>query len=121
MCSDRALPGTGRLLLALWYVGTYLVGIGVISLLTSVLSALRAVVVVAEDRERLRAALDAAGVGTDVHYPIADHRQPAWSEDYADVRLPVTEHAVQHVLTVPCFPELTEEEVARVCEVLRDL
>jgi putative flippase GtrA len=36
-----------RLLLALWYVGTYLVGIGVISLLTSTLSASRAVVVVA--------------------------------------------------------------------------
>jgi putative flippase GtrA len=35
-----------RLLLGLWYVGTYLVGIGVISLLTSVLSAPRAVVVV---------------------------------------------------------------------------
>jgi aminotransferase EvaB len=78
-------------------------------------------VVVAEDREGIRARLEAAGVGTDVHYPIADHRQPAWSEDYADVRLPVTEHAVEHVLTVPCFPELTEEEVARVCEVLRDL
>ena len=78
-------------------------------------------VVVAEDRERLRATLDAPGVGTDVHYPIADHRQPAWSDEYADVRLPVTEHAVEHVLTVPCFPELTEEEVARVCEVLRDL
>jgi dTDP-4-amino-4,6-dideoxygalactose transaminase len=78
-------------------------------------------VVVAEDRERLRVTLDAAGVGTDVHYPIADHRQPAWSEDYADVHLPVTEHAVEHVLTVPCFPELTDEEVARVCEVLRDL
>lgn len=35
-----------RLLLALWYVGTYLVGIGVISLLTSSVSASRAVVVV---------------------------------------------------------------------------
>jgi hypothetical protein len=34
-----------RLLLALWYVGTYGVGIGVIALLTSVLSAPRIVVV----------------------------------------------------------------------------
>jgi putative flippase GtrA len=34
-----------RLLLALWYVGTYAVGIGVISVLTSALSAPRAVVV----------------------------------------------------------------------------
>ena len=78
-------------------------------------------VVVAEDREALRSALDSAGIGTDVHYPIADHQQPAWSDEYADVRLPVTEHAVTHVLTVPCFPELTEEEIERVCEVLRAL
>jgi hypothetical protein len=35
-----------RLLLALWYVGTYAVGIGVVSLLDDVFSAPRAVVVV---------------------------------------------------------------------------
>ena len=78
-------------------------------------------VIVAEDRERLRAKLDAAGVGTDVHYPVADHRQQAWRDDYPDVALPVTEHAVEHVLTVPCFPELSDEEVERVCEALNEL
>ena len=78
-------------------------------------------VLVAEDRERVRAALEAAGIGTDVHYPVADHQQRAWLDDYSEVRLPVTEHAVEHVLTVPCFPELTEDEVERVCEVLHEL
>jgi dTDP-4-amino-4,6-dideoxygalactose transaminase len=78
-------------------------------------------VVLLEDREAPRSAFDSAGIGTDVHYPIADHKQPAWSDEYADVRLPVTEHAVAHVLTLPCFPELTEDEIARVCEVLRAL
>jgi aminotransferase EvaB len=78
-------------------------------------------VVVFEDRERGRARFEEAGVGTDVHYPVADHQQPAWREEYDDVRLPVTEHAVMHVLTLPCFPELTEEETERVCEVLRGL
>jgi dTDP-4-amino-4,6-dideoxygalactose transaminase len=37
------------------------------------------------------------------------------------VSLPITENAVHHVLTVPCFPELTEEEIERVCEVLSGL
>jgi dTDP-4-amino-4,6-dideoxygalactose transaminase len=77
-------------------------------------------VVLAENRERLRASLEEAGIGTDVHYPTADHRQPAWRGEYGDVRLPVTEHAVEHVLTLPCFPELTEDEIERVCEVLHD-
>ena len=75
-------------------------------------------VIVAEDRERLAAALGAAGVGTDMHYPVADYDQPAWR---TDIRLPVTDHAVAHVLTVPCFPELTDEEVAVVCGVLDEL
>jgi dTDP-4-amino-4,6-dideoxygalactose transaminase len=73
------------------------------------------------DRERARARFETAGVGTDVHYPVADHQQSAWREEYADVRLPVTEDAVAHVLTLPCFPELTEDETERVCEVLRGL
>jgi dTDP-4-amino-4,6-dideoxygalactose transaminase len=78
-------------------------------------------VVLAEDRERTRAALEAAGVATDVHYPIPDHLQPAWIDEYAGVNLPVTEHACEHVLTLPCFPELTEEEIDHVCEALRGL
>ena len=68
-------------------------------------------VILAGDRDHVRAALDAAEIGTDVHYPVADYEQPAWR---ADVRLPVTEHAVEHVLTVPCYPELTDSEVDRV-------
>jgi len=75
-------------------------------------------VILAEDRERLRARLEEAGIATDVHYPVADHEQPPWR---TDIRLPVTEHAVEHVVTVPCFPELTDTEVGRVCEVFGGL
>ncbi len=78
-------------------------------------------VVVAEDRDRMRSVLDVAGIGTDVHYPIPDHLQPAWRDDHRGVHLPVTEHAAEHVLSLPCFPELTEGEVEHVCEVLREL
>ena len=75
-------------------------------------------VILTEDRDHVRTALDAAGIGTDVHYPVTDYEQPAWR---SDVHLPVTDHGVAHVLTVPCFPELTEEEVDRVCEALGEL
>lgn len=78
-------------------------------------------VVLAADRDAVRSRLQAAEIGTDVHYPIADHRQPVWGGALEDVRLPVTEHAVEHVLTLPCFPELTDDEVARVCEALHEL
>ena len=75
-------------------------------------------VMLAEDRDRARSALEAAGVGTDVHYPRADYDQPAWRRAE---RLPVTDHAVDHVLTVPCYPELTDDEVNRVAEALGEL
>lgn len=76
-------------------------------------------VAVAEDRAAARAALEAAGVATDIHYPIPDHRQPGLPD--AEVSLPVTERLAEQVLTLPCFPELTDAEVDVVCEALAAL
>jgi dTDP-4-amino-4,6-dideoxygalactose transaminase len=78
-------------------------------------------VLVAEEPAAVAAALDRAGIETAVHYPLPDHRQPAWCVDYPDLHLPVSEHASEHVLSLPCFPELTDGEVDRVCEVLGGL
>ena len=75
-------------------------------------------VALVEERERIRELLRDADIGTDVHYPIADHRQPHWADRFRDLTLPVTEHATEHVLTLPCYPELDDSEVDRVCEVL---
>lgn len=74
-------------------------------------------VAVTQDAPGLRAHLDGAGVDTAVHYPTPDHRQPAWSH-LADGPLPVTDSMVGRVLSLPCFPELTDAEVDRVCSAL---
>lgn len=71
-------------------------------------------VVHSERRDALRTHLDALGVQTDVHYPVPDHRQPCHQGAYEDVHLPVTERLATTALTLPCFPELTDEEVERV-------
>lgn len=73
-------------------------------------------VVRSERRDALRAHLDRHGIGNDVHYPIADHRQAVMREACADTRLPVTEALCDSMLTLPCFPELTDEEVGRVID-----
>ena len=75
-------------------------------------------VMLTPDREADRAALEAAGIRTDVHYPLPDHRQPVLGDRYADVHLPVTERAAATILTLPCFAELTDAETQRVCDVL---
>jgi dTDP-4-amino-4,6-dideoxygalactose transaminase len=73
------------------------------------------------DRTAVRASLSAAGIATDVHYPVPDHQQPAWAGDARGTTLPVSEYASEHIVTLPCFPELTDPEVDMVCEAIRAL
>jgi dTDP-4-amino-4,6-dideoxygalactose transaminase len=74
------------------------------------------------NRDAARERLAAAGIGTDVHYPIPDHRQEsARGEPWAEPALPVTEQCCRETLTVPCFPELTTEEVERVAAALASM
>lgn len=73
-------------------------------------------VVRCEDRERLGAHLLASGVGTDVHYPVPDYHQPCFEAAYASLHLPNTERDAQSVLSLPCFPELTDAEVEQVVD-----
>lgn len=67
-------------------------------------------------RDELRQHLAAAGVNTDVHYPLPDHRQPCHEGRYLYISLPVTEADAATVLTLPCFPEMTNDEVQRVID-----
>ncbi len=71
-------------------------------------------VVRATPRDELRAHLAAAGVATDIHYPVPDHRQPAWTRDPPHPALERTERACAEILTLPCYPELTDPEIAAV-------
>lgn len=75
-------------------------------------------VVETDERDAMRAHLESAGVRTDVHYPVPDHRQPAFAGQGAELSLPVTEALSTRVLSVPVFPELRDDEVARVGEAL---
>jgi dTDP-4-amino-4,6-dideoxygalactose transaminase len=72
-------------------------------------------VIRAPERDRLQQRLRAAGVGSDIHYPTPDHQQESYRhEPWAQVNLPETERACREVLTLPCFSELTAEEVSAV-------
>jgi dTDP-3-amino-2,3,6-trideoxy-4-keto-D-glucose/dTDP-3-amino-3,4,6-trideoxy-alpha-D-glucose/dTDP-2,6-dideoxy-D-kanosamine transaminase len=67
-------------------------------------------------RDRLRHHLERDGIATDVHYPVPDHQQAALREVLPRTySLPATEQAAGEILTLPCFPELREDEMAHVC------
>jgi dTDP-4-amino-4,6-dideoxygalactose transaminase len=71
----------------------------------------------AADAERL----ETAGVGTGIHYPIPDHRQIGWVGLVPQASLPDTEWLVDRILTLPCFPTMTEPEVDQVVAALTAL
>lgn len=68
------------------------------------------------DRDGLQKHLAAAGIASDVHYPVADYRQPLFGDRYSGITLAATDAACASVVTLPCFPELADEEVTRVIE-----
>jgi dTDP-4-amino-4,6-dideoxygalactose transaminase len=71
------------------------------------------------ERERVQAALAAAGIGTLVHYPIPAHLQPAYAHlGVARGSLPVTERLADEVLSLPLYPELPLDQVDAVADAL---
>ena len=72
-----------------------------------------------EDRDAIGRALTDEGIGWGQHYPVPVHLQPAFHHlGYGEGDFPVSERLMKTSLTLPMFPELTGEEVDRVCEVL---
>jgi dTDP-4-amino-4,6-dideoxygalactose transaminase len=73
------------------------------------------------DRAALQARLRAAGIATGIHYPSPVHLQPAYRGRVAlgPSACRATEIAAEQVLSLPMYPELTDSQVARVCETLR--
>ncbi len=69
------------------------------------------------DRNRFRRALADRGVATAVHYPLALTQQPAY-RGFARQACPVAEAWAAECVSLPCFPELTDTEVDRVCTAL---
>ena len=64
----------------------------------------------------------AVAIARDVHLrSLLATEEPPRGGGLDGVRLPVTEHACEHVLTLPCFPELADKEVDLVCEALHEL
>lgn len=74
-------------------------------------------VVRTERRDRLAEYLQNKGIGTGIHYPIANHQQPAIRRLYSDLpNLPETEAAVKEILSLPIHGELPLEDVEYVCD-----
>jgi dTDP-4-amino-4,6-dideoxygalactose transaminase len=71
-------------------------------------------------RERIQAGLLERGIATQIHYPLACHRQPAYAVQPWPA-LPIAEALQQSVLSLPISPVHSVAEVDTVIDALRDL
>jgi aminotransferase EvaB len=63
------------------------------------------------------------GIATDIHYPVLDCDQAGWSGHpmrIGPTGLTASRIAVPNIVTLPCFPEMTENEVSQVCDALTE-
>jgi dTDP-4-amino-4,6-dideoxygalactose transaminase len=73
------------------------------------------------DRDGLREHLAEKGISTGIHYPVPLHLQPACKEfggkkgDFPD-----TEKIVDTILSLPMYPELTEEQIDYICKAIEE-
>ena len=72
-------------------------------------------------RDDVLAHLKAKGISAGIHYPLPLHRQPAYlKQGYGDVHLLATERVAAEVLSLPMYPELTENQIAYVVETVKE-
>lgn len=67
--------------------------------------------VLADRRDQLQQHLAERGVDAKIHYPVPLHHQdPAQELGYSDEDLPVTSRLAGQILSLPCYPELTQQQ-----------
>lgn len=72
------------------------------------------------ERDRVQAALQAAGISTAIHYPVPVHLQPAYANLGCGAGdLPVTEALATQFLSLPIYPELRAEQVEEIVSELQ--
>jgi dTDP-4-amino-4,6-dideoxygalactose transaminase len=78
-------------------------------------------VIEVDAREGLGDFLRERNIHSGVHYPIPLHLQPAYSHlEKGEGSFPVSEKMASRILSLPLFPEITEEQQVRVTNGVRD-
>jgi dTDP-3-amino-3,4,6-trideoxy-alpha-D-glucose transaminase len=73
------------------------------------------------ERDALRDFLGERGIATAVHYPFPIHRTGAYAElGLGEGSLPAVEELAEQICTLPLFPSMSDDEVARIVQAVKD-
>ncbi|MBU1136567.1 MAG: DegT/DnrJ/EryC1/StrS family aminotransferase [Nanoarchaeota archaeon] len=78
-------------------------------------------VIKAKNRDKLQEFLKQKGVSSGLHYPVPIHLQEAYSDlNYNKGDFPITESCVNEILSLPMFPELSEEQIKYIVDSIKE-
>jgi dTDP-4-amino-4,6-dideoxygalactose transaminase len=73
-----------------------------------------------EGRDGLIAKLAAENIGTGIHYPIPLHLQKAYGHlGYSEGDFPISERLAKEIVSLPMYPNLSEEQQHTICDTVR--
>ena len=75
--------------------------------------------ILSPQRDSIMKALTEKQISCAIYYPIPLHQQKAFSHDYADISLPVSEQVAKECLSLPIFPELTEAQISQITDTIK--
>ena len=74
------------------------------------------------DRDDVREQLKAAGVGSEVYYPVPVHKQQVYIDlGYGGQSFPQSERAAREVLSLPIHPGVSQEDLETIVDAVREL
>ncbi len=79
-------------------------------------------VIRSKNRDQIKAGLERRGIGTLIHYPIPPHLQHAYKEmNYSVGSFPISERIHSQAISLPLWPQMTDDQVTYVIDSLNTL
>ena len=72
-------------------------------------------------RDEIMAKLSERQISSAVYYPIPLHKQDVFAEAYAGINLPVAEEVASRCMSLPVYPEMSDDSVRLVTETIKEV
>ena len=77
--------------------------------------------VLSESRNLLQDILTKNDISTAIYYPIPIHKQEVYKQNHGNLHLPNTDDVSNNCLSLPIYPELTEEKIKFICKTINSM